>query len=112
MTPGEARALAGDRRAELRRRAQRIRRSVAAVTAALSCTLFLVLYVQLASGHDPGLLASSKARSTSTVHKATSTSSEAATEAQSTEAESSGSEESGASEESGESSSSVRTSQS
>jgi hypothetical protein len=66
MSPREARALADGRRAELRRRARRIRRSVAAVSAALLIGLFLVIYVQLASGHDPALSASSKARTTTT----------------------------------------------
>jgi hypothetical protein len=75
MTPAEARALAGDRRAELHRRARRIRRSVGAVAAALFVALFLIVYVQLASGHDPALSASSKARSTSAVHKGSSGSS-------------------------------------
>ena len=49
----DARARAGDRRAALRRRARRIRRSVAAFAAALFCAAFLMVYVQLASGHDP-----------------------------------------------------------
>jgi hypothetical protein len=74
MTPAEAKALANDRRAELRWRARRIRRSVVAIAAVLFTTLFLVVYVQLASGHDPALSASSKARSTSSVHRASSTS--------------------------------------
>ena len=55
-----ARQRATAKRDLLRRRARRIRRSVPAVTAALFCTLFLVVYVQMASGHDPALSASSK----------------------------------------------------
>jgi hypothetical protein len=60
-----ARAAAQSKRDALRRRARRIRHSVAVVTAVLFCTLFLVVYVQLASGHDPALSATSKNTSTS-----------------------------------------------
>jgi hypothetical protein len=66
MSPGEARALAAGRRAELLRRARKIRRAVAAGATALFIAVFLVVYVQLASGHDPALSASSKARTTTT----------------------------------------------
>jgi hypothetical protein len=54
----DARTLARSRRDALRRRARRIRRSVAATAAALFSALFLVVYPQLASGHDPALSAS------------------------------------------------------
>jgi hypothetical protein len=50
-----ARALAARRRAELRRRARRIRRSVASLAVVLFLCAFAVVYVQLASGHDPAL---------------------------------------------------------
>ena len=53
-------ALAGERREALRRRARRIRRTVAAFAASLFSAAFLVVYVQLASGHDPALVANAK----------------------------------------------------
>ncbi len=53
-------ALAKGRRAAMLRRARRIRRSVATFAAALFCGAFLVIYVQLASGHDPALVADAK----------------------------------------------------
>jgi hypothetical protein len=48
----------------MRRRARRIRRAVVALTAALLCSAFLFLYVQLASGHDPALSAKAKRSAT------------------------------------------------
>jgi hypothetical protein len=48
----------------MRRRARRIRRSVAAFSATLFAVAFMVVYVQLASGHDPALLADAKRAST------------------------------------------------
>jgi hypothetical protein len=61
-TPEQARAiaLAQERRQTMLLRARRIRRSVAALAAALFSLAFLVIYVQLASGHDPALLANAK----------------------------------------------------
>ncbi len=51
----DGRALAAARRAALSRRARRIRRGVAGGALAVFVAAFLGLYVQLASGHDPGL---------------------------------------------------------
>jgi hypothetical protein len=81
-TQPRAARLARKRRAVLRKRARRIRRTVAGLAAALFCTAFLVIYVQLASGHDPALLANAKraasasARSTSAGSESTNASSE------------------------------------
>jgi len=61
-----ARALARDRREAMRRRTRRIRRSVASLAAVLFSTAFLVIYVQLASGHDPALVANAKRAAAST----------------------------------------------
>jgi hypothetical protein len=58
------RALAQSRRAAMRLRARRIRRSVAGLTIGIFVAAFLAVYVQLASGHDPALSTSSKRRST------------------------------------------------
>jgi hypothetical protein len=60
----DAGMLARDRRKALRGRARRMRRSIAASAAVLFCALFLVIYVQLASGHDPALSAASKRTAT------------------------------------------------
>jgi hypothetical protein len=79
----------------MRRRARLIRRSVATFAAALFSAAFLVIYVQLASGHDPALVANTKhAAVTSTVSSAGSTES-TATAASSGESESSAGESSG-----------------
>src|SRR5207245_2686088 len=59
-----ARMLARSRVAAMRSRARRIRGSVVGLTAALFTAVFLAVYVQLASGHDPALSAAGK-RSTS-----------------------------------------------
>jgi len=59
----EGRALADARRAQMRRRAGRIRRTIAASAAALFAAAFIGVYVQLASGHDPALVASAAKRS-------------------------------------------------
>jgi hypothetical protein len=56
--------LARERREAIRLRARRIRRSVGALTATLFSVAFLVIYVQLASGHDPALVANAKRTST------------------------------------------------
>jgi len=62
----QARALARTRRAAMRRRASRIRRSVAALALALFSAAFLGVYAQLASGHDPALSAAARRRTTAT----------------------------------------------
>jgi len=51
----DARTLARAKREGLRRRTRRIRRSVLGVAAVAFVTAFLIIYVQLASGHDPAL---------------------------------------------------------
>jgi hypothetical protein len=58
------RALARDHRDALRRRTRRIRRSVAGLAITLFALAFLVIYVQLASGHDPALVANTEKRAT------------------------------------------------
>ena len=57
-----ARALATSRREAMRLRARRIRRAVAGVAVTLFATAFLIVYVQLASGHDPALVANAAKR--------------------------------------------------
>jgi hypothetical protein len=86
----DPRALAETKRAAMLRRARRIRRSVAGTAAALFAALFLVVYVQLASGHDPALSAASK--NTKTEQKAAGTTS-SSTGGKATESSSSGSSE-------------------
>jgi cytoskeletal protein RodZ len=56
----EARRLGQARLAAKRRRAWRIRRIVLAFSVAVFVAMFATIYVQLASGHDPALTASSK----------------------------------------------------
>jgi hypothetical protein len=60
-----AEVLVRERRDALRQRAWRIRRSVAAVAVTLFAVAFLVVYVQLASGHDPALVANADKRGAS-----------------------------------------------
>jgi hypothetical protein len=56
----------------MRRRTRRIRRSVATFSATLFAVAFMVVYVQLASGHDPALVADAKrARTTSSLTAST-----------------------------------------
>jgi uncharacterized membrane protein YgcG len=55
-----AKGLADSRRAMLRARARRIRRSVALFAAALFSAAFLMVYVQLASDHAPALVADAR----------------------------------------------------
>jgi hypothetical protein len=114
MSPHEAKALAASRRAELRLRARRIRRAVAAGAAVVFVALFLVVYVQLASGHDPALSHTAKVSSTSATHEAVESSQAAGSQASTSEAESRSSEsEASAGESSGaESSSSGESAQS
>jgi cytoskeletal protein RodZ len=90
----DAGTLARSRRKALRGRARRIRRSIAASAAVLFCALFLVVYVQLASGHDPALSAASK--NTATAGKVTAKASESSSSStQSSGTESTGTESSG-----------------
>ena len=65
----EGRALARQKLIAMRGRARRIRRLVAGLAAATFTAAFLAVYVQLASGHDPGLSAAAKKSSTSASHR-------------------------------------------
>lgn len=105
----DAKALACARRDALLRRARRIRRSVASLATLMFVTAFLVVYVQLASGHDPALVANAK-RSASTEAPASESSGESSSSAGS--GESSGESSSSASEEAGSGPAAVTTSQS
>jgi hypothetical protein len=58
----DARALARTRLEAMRRRTRHIRRSVAALALALFVASFAIVYVQLASGHDPALVANARKR--------------------------------------------------
>jgi hypothetical protein len=115
----QARALARARREAMLRRARRIRRAVAGLAVALFVATFLVVYVQLASGHDPALVANAaKRRAVSTSVTSTeasaaesSTSAEAAEASTATES-SAASESSTGSEEPSSGASAVTTSQS
>ena len=70
----------------LRRRTRRIRRSVAGLALALFAVAFLIVYVQLASGHDPALVANSERRAAAASDVSTSsTSSEGSSESSSSE---------------------------
>ncbi len=60
-----ARRLGRRRRAEMLTRAKRIRIAVATLAASLFVAAFAVVYVQLASGHDPALVADAKRAQTS-----------------------------------------------
>jgi hypothetical protein len=62
-----ARALARSRRTAIRLRARRIRRLVAGLAVTLFATAFLIVYVQLASGHDPALVANAAKRHATSV---------------------------------------------
>jgi len=119
----EARALARSRRDAMRRRLHRIRRGIAGLTAALFATAFLVVYVQLASGHDPalstkaattaiGTSASSSGTETSTSSSTPTTSSETSTGSSSSDKEPSSESSSSSGSESSQSPSAVTTSQS
>lgn len=63
--PMEAKALARARSEALRVRTRRIRRSVAGLAVTLFVLVFAVVYVQLASGHDPALVANARRRAAS-----------------------------------------------
>ncbi len=115
----DARTLARRHRDALRRRTRRIRRSVAGLTLALFAAAFLIVYVQLASGHDPALVANAARRAKAATRAAgeSSTGSRTTSGESTTSSASSGSEPSGeaSSSESGQSSASasaVTTSQS
>jgi type IV secretory pathway TrbL component len=114
----QARALAKGRLEAMRRRARRIRRTVASLAVALFATAFLIVYVQLASGHDPALVANAAKRRaastsvTSTDAAESATSASNATEASTTTESSAGSESSSGSGESSSGASAVTTSQS
>jgi cytoskeletal protein RodZ len=112
-----ARARAAAHRDGLYRRARRIRRSVASLAAVLFSTAFLVIYVQLASGHDPALTNAKRTATSSSSSKAaaTSTSTESSTEGSTSEtsgSSSSGESSSAAGDESSSGASAVTTSQS
>jgi len=62
----QGKAIARAKLEAMRGRARRIRRYVAGTAGALFVAAFLGVYVQLASGHDPALVAASKRTSTST----------------------------------------------
>ncbi len=115
----DARVLARRHREAMRRRARRIRRSVAGFAFALFAAAFLVVYVQLASGHDPALVANSAKREAAALSAASDTESATASGTSSGEAasgesssSSSGASSSGAGEESSSGASAVTTSQS
>ncbi len=117
----DPRGLARAKREAMAARARRIRRWVAGTTVTLFVVAFLVVYVQLASGHDPALTANAERRASATESESgTSTESEAGTSSESESGTSTESEagtstetESGSSSESEESGpSSLRTSQS
>lgn len=101
----QGKAIARAKLEAMHARARRIRRYVAGTAGALFVAAFLGVYVQLASGHDPALVAASKRTSTSS-SSLTASSSKGSTE------ESSGSGESSSTEpetSSGESSSSTES---
>jgi cytoskeletal protein RodZ len=57
-------AVAQERLAARRRRLSRIRRAVAGAAVAVFLAAFSTIYVQMATGHDPALAASSKSKAT------------------------------------------------
>ena len=69
----DGRALANAKREQMRRRAGRIRRTIATAAAGLFAAAFLGVYVQLASGHDPALVAAAAKRSSTSALARTST---------------------------------------
>jgi len=110
-TQVRVRARAGDHREAIRLRARRIRRSVASLAAILFSAAFLVIYVQLASGHDPALEASARRAATQST-ATTGTSTTTATSSGSESTESSASSSSSESGQTGSSATAVTTSQS
>jgi hypothetical protein len=75
----DAKTFARTRREALRRRTLRIRRAVAALAAALFLSVFALVYTQLASGHDPALLAAARRHRTQVSSQSTGESSSAST---------------------------------
>lgn len=84
----QARARAAAHRDGLYRRARRIRGSVASLAAVLFSTAFLVIYVQLASGHDPALVANAKRAASASTSTGSTKASTASTSTDSSTAES------------------------
>jgi hypothetical protein len=78
-----ARAIGAARREAMRRRAVRIRKSVAAAATALFVAAFLGVYVQLASGHDPALNAAGKHSATTSISTGATSSAKSAESAES-----------------------------
>jgi hypothetical protein len=114
-TPGQmdARALASSRREALRRRTRRIRRSVAGLAVTMFALVFAIVYVQLASGHDPALSANAARRRAALVaSKSESTGTPSSSESSTSTSESGSSSSTGTEEESSSGASAVRTSQS
>jgi hypothetical protein len=62
----DARVLARTRLEAMRRRTRRIRRSVTGFALALFVASFTIVYVQLASGHDPALVSNARKRAAAT----------------------------------------------
>jgi hypothetical protein len=83
--------LAHTRREALAHRARRIRRSVAGLAVALFTVVFVIVYVQLASGHDPALVANARRR-TAAATEAASAGKSSSSEANSSETSSAGTE--------------------
>jgi len=106
----DGRALARAKREQMRLRARRIRRTIAAGGAGLFATAFVGIYVQLASGHDPALAAAAARRAA--VTSSTTASASSGEESSSTGEEGPSSAEEGAGPTEASSPSSVTTSQS
>lgn len=62
MSGPDAKALARAHRESMQRRTRLIRRSVAVLAVTLFVLVFGIVYVQLASGHDPALVAAARRR--------------------------------------------------
>jgi hypothetical protein len=71
----DPRVTARRHRDALRQRTRRIRRSVAGLALALFAVAFLIVYVQLASGHDPALVTNSERRAAASTAGASSSTS-------------------------------------
>lgn len=108
----DAKELAFARRDALLERARRIRRSVASLAALLFVTAFLVIYVQLASGHDPALVADTKRAAAASTHTTSGSPSNSSGTGSRASSESSGESSVSSSEESSSGASVVTTSQS
>lgn len=81
MTPDQARRVARRHQTALRARAKRIRVRVATLAGTFFVVAFLIVYVQLASGHDPALVATAEHRTAShRLHAHVSTSTEKTSE--------------------------------